>query len=507
MKRRALALFAGLLLLGLMPGPTLAGSAGVLDQSNPSTDTPTTICWGHSSGDLAQTFTADKSGTLTEVDLWMWWDGTGTATVTASIENTSSGTPVGPPLATATANVTSTPAWVQFFPAPPVTITSGTAYAIVFTPGSHVWICNAAGYSGAQAWAYDSPWKYYVGAGSSFAYQTYLAAAGAVLPPIISAAFAAPSMIAGQAVALKFTINNAAGNGPLTGVGVTDTLPSGLSVSNGSASACGGTLTRTAPSSIVLSGGSLADGASCLVAAMVTGSAAGSFTTTSGAVSSTEGGMGNTATASINVDAYPSLAAAFNPSSVAVGATTQLTITITNPAGNPDKLWPIDLASTLPAGLTVASATAVTTCGAGSLTVTAPGTIALFAASVAVGSPCVFSVPVTGTVAGTYTGTVTTRLGGWDYTGNTASASLGVAAAAPTATPTPSPTPAPTTVVQGATSAPTKAPTPPPTSTGVGPGSGNTGSTIWFLPFALLASIGGLLVLVDRRRRRIIQRF
>jgi Domain of unknown function (DUF4082) len=78
---------------------------------------------------------------------------------------------------------------------------------------------------------------------------------------------------------------------------------------------------------------------------------------------------------------------------------------------------------------------------------------------------------------------------------------------APTPTPAP-PTPSPVSSLQGATAAPTaaptKAPTPPPTSTGVGPGSDNTGSTIWFLPLALVASIGGLLLLVDRRRQRLM---
>jgi uncharacterized repeat protein (TIGR01451 family) len=496
MKRRALAMCAGILLLGMLPGSALAGSAGDLDQSNASIET---TCSGHAD-ELAQTFTAGKSGTLSEVDLWMSWDGTGTATVAASIESTSSGAPVGPALATATATVTSTPAWVQFFPTPLVTIASGTAYAIVFTPGSHVWICNADDYSAGQTWDRDGAWYRYSWEHHSFAFQTFVAAAATAAPPAISAAFAAPSTMVGQAVALKFTITNAAGNGALTGVGVTETLPSGLSVSNGSASACGGTLTETAPSGIVLSGGSLADGASCQVSAMVTGSAVGSYATTSGAVSSTEGGTGNTATASINVDAYPTIAAAFSPNSVAVGASTQLTITITNPAGNPDTLRPIDLADTLPAGLTVASAAAVTTCGAaGSLTVTAPSTIALFAASVATGSPCVFAVPVTGAVAGSYTDTVTARLSGFTFPNSTASAGVGVAAAAPTPTATPAPTAAPT---PAPTAAPTKAPTPPPTSTGVGPGSDNTGGTIWFLLFALVAFIGGLLALVDRRRGR-----
>jgi uncharacterized repeat protein (TIGR01451 family) len=487
MKRPVFALCAGILLLGLLPGSAMASSA---DQSNPSIET---ICTGHSSGnDLAQTFTADKSGTLTEVDLWLSWDGTGTATVTASIENTSSGKPVGPPLATATATATSTPGWVQFLPAPLVTITSGTAYAIVFTPGSDVQICNAADYSGAQRWAYDGGWSDYAGEGS-FAYQTFVTAAADVLPPSISAAFAAPSIPVGYSVALKLTITNAAGNGALTGVGVTDTLPSGLSVSNGSASACGGTLTRTSPSGIALSGGSLADGASCQVSAMVTGSAAGTHTTTTGRVSSTEGGQGNTATASINVDAFPSIAAVFNPNSVAVGATTQLTITITNPAGNPDLLRFVDLADTLPAGLTVASAAAATTCGAGSLTVTAPSTIALSAASVAVGSPCVFSVPVTAAAAGPYTDIVTARLGGFDYAGNTASAGLGVAVAAPTPTPVSS--------LSGATASPRV--TLPPTSTG---SNGSSNSSTPLLALIACLGLGGLAMAAVEAQRRSIRR-
>jgi hypothetical protein len=59
-------------------------------------------------------------------------------------------------------------------------------------------------------------------------------------------------------------------------------------------------------------------------------------------------------------------------------------------------------------------------------------------------------------------------------------------------------------VAAEATPAPTKAATPPPTSTRAGPASDNKDGMIWFLPFALVASIGGLLVLVDQRRRRSI---
>jgi uncharacterized repeat protein (TIGR01451 family) len=254
-------------------------------------------------------------------------------------------------------------------------------------------------------------------------------------PPAIAAAFAAPSMSVGWAVALTFTITNAAGNGPVTGVGFSDTLPTGLTVTSGTTSVCGtGTFTRTSPSTIVLSGASIADGSTCVVSAMVTGVTAGSYSTTTGTVSSTEGGPGNTATAAIDVNDYPSIGAVFAPSSVGVGATTQLTFTITNPAGNPDALKFIGLTDTLPTGLTVASAAATTTCGVGSLTVTAPNSIVLSAATVAVGSPCQFSVSVTAGAAGAYTNTVTATLGGFTYAGNTATAALGVAAPAPTST-------------------------------------------------------------------------
>jgi uncharacterized repeat protein (TIGR01451 family) len=414
---------------------------------------------------------------------------------------------VGPALSTGSNAIPSAAHTLVPFTMTPLAVTAGQQYAIVVTPTTFFTADYTYGtdrYNRGKGYEGTTGWNNIAGdATADWTFQTWVIPA----PPAISAAFAAPSMSVGQTVALTFTITNGLGDGLIHGVGFAETLPTGLSVTNGSASACGGgTLTRTSPSGITLSGGSLADGASCQASAMVTGNAAGSYTTTSGAVSSTENGAGNTATASINVDGTPSIAAAFNPSSVAVGATTQLTITITNPAGNPDQLRPIDVADILPAGLTVASAAAVTTCGAGSsLVVTAPSTIALYGGSVAVGSPCVFAVPVTGAVAGTYTDTVTARLGGSDYTGNKASAGLGVAAAAPTPTPTPAPTPTPTPApTPTPTPAPTKAPTPPPTSTGVGPGSDNTGGTIWFLPFALVAAFGGLLILVDRRRRRII---
>src|SRR5262249_38139504 len=151
----------------------------------------------------------------------------------------------------------------------------------------------------------------------------------------------------------------------------------------------------------------------------------GQQTNTTGAVTSTEGGTGNTATASVNVVAPPSIAKVFNPSTIALNATTSLTFTITNPAANTVSLTGVAFTDTLPTGLTVANATS-TVCG-GTLTTTAPTGIALTGATIAANGNCQFSVTVTGAASGQYTnttGNVSSTNGG---TGNTATANLTVA--------------------------------------------------------------------------------
>ena len=249
-------------------------------------------------------------------------------------------------------------------------------------------------------------------------------------PPSISKAFGAASIPLNGSTSLSFTINNPNAV-TLTGIGFTDTLPAGLIVStpNGLTGSCGGgTITATQNTNVIsLSGASLAASASCTFSVNVTGTAAGVQNNTSSAVTSNEGGTGNTASATIHVEAPPSIAKAFNPSSIALNATTSLTFTITNPAANPDALAGVAFTDTLPTGLTVASGTS-TVCG-GTLTTTTPTGIALSGATINTNSNCQFSVTVTGAASGQFTnttGNVTSTNGG---TGNTASASLTVASA------------------------------------------------------------------------------
>src|SRR4029077_13208901 len=129
---------------------------------------------------------------------------------------------------------------------------------------------------------------------------------------------------------------------------------------------CGaGTITATAGTNVIrLSGGTIpANKTRCVTFSVnVTGTAAGLQTNTTGNVTSTEGGTGGTATASVKVEAPPSIAKVFNPSTIALNATTSLTFTITNPAANADPLTGVAFTDTLPTGLTVANASA-TVCG------------------------------------------------------------------------------------------------------------------------------------------------
>jgi hypothetical protein len=251
-------------------------------------------------------------------------------------------------------------------------------------------------------------------------------------PPTIAKAFGAATIPLNGSTSLSFTINNPNSSQSLSGVAFSDTLPAGLVVStpNGQTGSCGsGTITATAgTNTISLSGGTLAASGSCTFAVNVTGTAAGAQNNTTGTVSSTEGGTGGTAAASVTVVAPPSIAKAFNPISIAVGANSQLTFTITNPGANAVSLTGVGFTDTLPTGLVVATPNGLTNSCGGTATATAAGTsISLTGGSIAAASACTVVVNITGNAAGQYvntSGNVTSTNGG---TGNAATASLTVA--------------------------------------------------------------------------------
>jgi uncharacterized repeat protein (TIGR01451 family) len=255
-----------------------------------------------------------------------------------------------------------------------------------------------------------------------------------VAPPSLVKAFNPTAITPNGTSVLSFTVTNPAANtAALTGVTFTDTLPTGITVAtpNGLAGTCGaGTISAAAGSSTVsLAGGSIAVGASCTFSVNVTGATPGVYTNTTGAVTSTNGGTGNTATANLAVATPPSIAKAFGASSIGLAGSTSLTFTITNSNAS-IALTGVAFTDPLPAGLIVATPNGLTgTCGAGAITAAAGSTsITLAGGTIATSNNCSFAVNVTGISAGNQvntTGTVSATNGG---TGNTATASITVLA-------------------------------------------------------------------------------
>ena len=252
-----------------------------------------------------------------------------------------------------------------------------------------------------------------------------------VAAPVIIQALGASSIPLNGSTSLTFTVQNNNTTSTLTGVAFTETLPAGLVVAtpNGLAgSAGGGTITAVAGSNTVtVSGAGIAQSSSFTFAINVSGTTAGTKNLTTGNVSSTEGGSGGTASASINVIAPPVIVAAFGASNIAINGTTSLTFTLTNPAANAGSLTGVAFTNTLPAGLVVATPNGLSNTAGGTATAVAgSGSITLTGGTIAAGASATLVVNVTGTTSGVKndtTGSVSSTNGG---TGGTASASLTV---------------------------------------------------------------------------------
>jgi CSLREA domain-containing protein/uncharacterized repeat protein (TIGR01451 family) len=255
-----------------------------------------------------------------------------------------------------------------------------------------------------------------------------------VAPPVIIKAFGAASVPLSGTTSLSFTIQNNNATQSLSGIGFTDTIPAGLVIStpNGLSGTCGGgVITAVQGTSVIItSGATIAQSSSCTFSVNVTGTSAGQQNNTTSAVTSTEGGTGGTASASVAVVAPPTIAKAFNPTTIALNGTTTLTFTISNPAANTVAEAGVAFIDTMPTGLVVAAPNGLSSTCNGTATATAGTTgVSLAAGSIATpNTTCTVIVNVTGAAAGVYTntsGSVSSTNGG---AGNTASANLTVAA-------------------------------------------------------------------------------
>jgi hypothetical protein len=168
MKRVALAMAAGVVLLAALPGLSLAVPPGTLDQSQ---DTVTNSIG--SEADVYQTFTVGQTGTLTGVQVWM--NGNGESTATVGIQATTSGDPSLTDLATVSAAPPPTAAFVDFILPTGLAVTAGDVLAIRINCGSSTaaWGSATNTYASGQALEINGGWVNPTGI-LDFTFRTYV---------------------------------------------------------------------------------------------------------------------------------------------------------------------------------------------------------------------------------------------------------------------------------------------------------------------------------------------
>src|SRR5205085_1373566 len=188
----------------------------------------------------------------------------------------------------------------------------------------------------------------------------------------------------------------------------------------------------------------IAANGNCTFSVTVTGGAAGQYMNITSTVSSSNGGTGNTAAASISVMAPPVLVKSFGASSIPINGTASLAFTITNP-NSTGTLSNLAFSDILPSGLVIASPNSLggscfTNEGGvmnqGTVTAQAGGSIiSLSGLGLAGSGSCSFSLLVTAVATGSQVNTTGNITGMFDngagtavsITGNASTATITVA--------------------------------------------------------------------------------
>lgn len=216
-------------------------------------------------------------------------------------------------------------------------------------------------------------------------------------------AFSPASIVVNGTSTLTLTLRNYNPT-PIAGADLTDAMPAGITVVGPVATTCGGTASFTS-SQVQLAGGTIpgapdpnASGfGSCTVTATVRGDAAGALVNQVPA-GSFAGVAHAAASGTLTVQTGIGVTKAFSPTSAVQGATSTLTITLTNATAAPaaitsftDSLLTMDAAGRIRIG---AAPPAATSCG-GTLTAV-PGTtlVTLAGGTIPAGGSCLVTVPV-----------------------------------------------------------------------------------------------------------------
>ena len=257
--------------------------------------------------------------------------------------------------------------------------------------------------------------------------------------PQLSKSFSLDPIKVGATSTLTFTLTNPNSSSDLTSVSFTDILPSGMKVASVPAASTTCTGATWAPSAgdttLSFSGGTISQGnpGTCTAQVNVTVQTSGTFTNTSGYISSSEAGLNtnpyNDAKPGQGQDSLtvtvgpPQIVKSFSPNPIPLNGKSTLTFTISNP--NLDStLNGVSFTDNFPVGIT-ATTSPTTTCTNADLTTSTASKIEMTGATLAAGATCTVSVDVTSATVNltghTNSVTVSSTEGG---TGNTSTDKL-----------------------------------------------------------------------------------
>jgi hypothetical protein len=260
--------------------------------------------------------------------------------------------------------------------------------------------------------------------------------------PTLGKAFNPATIDEGGTSLLTITLSNAASTAATLSAPLIDTLPGRVFIASpaNANNTCGGVVTATAGgTTVTLTGGSIPGNSSCDVTVDVTAPLGGNYINSlaAGALQTSNGENAAPAVATLTVITpvvQPTLGKAFSPATISAGASSLLTITLSNANSTAANLT-APLIDALPGGVFIASpANANNTCGG---VVTATGTaVTLTGGSIPANGSCTVTVDVTAPLGNNYINTLLTGVLQTSNGNNAAPASATLTVITPAVAPT-----------------------------------------------------------------------
>jgi len=228
--------------------------------------------------------------------------------------------------------------------------------------------------------------------------------------PVVTKSFSPASIAKNGTSTLTITVQNN-NNASMTGVAFTDTYPAALvnaaapTVTANPATCTFTTLTAAAGgNTFALTGGTIPLNTACIYTVNVTSATEGSYVNHTGAVTSTNYGIGSEAIGTLTVTpSPPNVTKSFSPAAIISGATSVMTITLTNP-NTSAAITGAAFNDIYPAGMTnTSNANASTTCVGSVTAFNNSNSVQLSGATIPANSSCTVTVNVTSAIGGVYT--------------------------------------------------------------------------------------------------------